>query len=65
MLSALMRAMDHVWVFFSLFAGLFLLGAVSEIHNVSRSPAVGRYLALAILSAVLAIVFHFVPLLHR
>jgi hypothetical protein len=65
MLSIFLRALDHVWIVFGVFAGLCLIGAAAEIRNVSGSPAVGRYLALAMLSAALAVVFFFVPLLHR
>jgi hypothetical protein len=68
MLVTLLRSLGQVWaveLFFGLVAGLFLLGAAAEIRNVSGSPAVRRYLALALLSAALAVVFHFVALLHQ
>jgi hypothetical protein len=56
---------DHIWIVFGLSAVLLLLGGALEVHNVSRSPAVRRYLLLALLSAILAIAFHFIPALHR
>jgi hypothetical protein len=55
---------QHPWVvpiFFALLAGLFLLGALHEVRNVSGSPAVRRYLVLALFSALLAALFHFLP----
>jgi hypothetical protein len=55
---------QHPWVvpvFFALVAGLFLLGALHEVRNVSGSPAVRRYLVLALFSALLAVLFHFLP----
>jgi hypothetical protein len=57
--------LDHVWIVFCLATVVFLLGGGLEVHNVSRSPAVRRYFLLALLSAILAIAFRFIPVLHR
>ena len=47
---------------FAVLAGLFLLSAGNEFRNVSGSPFVRRYLFLALLCLVLALVLYVDPL---
>ncbi len=62
MLSELLHILHQQWfaeLFFAVFAGIFLLAAAYEVRNASRSLTAGICLALALLSALLAILFHF------
>lgn len=47
---------------FAVLAGLFLVGAGREFRNVSGSPVVQRFLGLALLCIVLALVLYIDPL---
>jgi hypothetical protein len=67
MLAAILRTLAQRWVaeaFFGSLAALCLLVAGYEIRNGSRSPAIGRYLALSLLSTAVAVLFHFLLAWH-
>jgi hypothetical protein len=66
-LPAILRTLAQRWmaeVLFGSLAALCLLAAGYEIRNGSRSPAIGRYLVLALLSTSVAVLFHFLPAWH-
>lgn len=61
MLRVLLDALAQFWVaeiFFVLLAGLCCLAAAYEVRNFSGSPSVRRYLLLALLCVIVAVVLY-------